>query len=394
MIALLPLAVAALAAPDIAPNPRNRSAMDLAPDRATTQVAMRTEVVELILHEDFAEVRAVFDMEHTGTEPETLEVGFPTEARPVARSVRGGLDYGGAFNGGGVIYAFSASVDGVEVKATRKEVDKDDPREVHRKWVCWPMTFQPKQRCRVEVRYEVETRDDFYLEQRSPLRTRELIYVLKTGGGWHDTIGSARILLRAADGFSLDRVGPVDPAPTIKRKGEWEWLIKDFEPDKDIRVGYRVFQDSKHAVERLTAELEKRPDDAVAILELAENNELLGNHAAAAAGFARIADWNREKPGQPRYRRPKLVNIRLHNRSVAYLAARNYAAAGELELAREPWARRAAGELDELIRTTASFIERYKDNPKVDLDGSRARLELSRKRRAEMAKLIELDDRR
>ena len=30
---------------------------------------------------------------------------------------------------------------------------------------------------------------------------------------------------------SLDRVGPVDPAPTTKRKGEWEWLIEDFEPE-------------------------------------------------------------------------------------------------------------------------------------------------------------------
>ncbi len=394
MIALLPLAVAALAAPDIAPNPRNRSAMDLAPDRATTRVAMRAEVVELVLHEDFAEVRAVFDMEHTGDEPETLEVGFPTEARPLVKSVREGLDHGDFMSGGGVIYAFSAAVDGVEVKATRKEVDEGDPREVHRKWVCWPMTFQPKQRCRVEVRYEVETKDDFFLEQRSPLRTRELIYVLKTGGGWHDTIGSARILLRAAEGFSLDRVGPVHPAPTAKRKGEWEWLIKDFEPDKDIRVGYRVFRDSRHAVERLTAELEKRPDDAVAILELAENNETLGNHAAAAAGYARIADWNREKPGQPRYRRPRLVNIRLHNRSVAYLAARNYAAAGDLVLAREPWARRAAGELDELIKRTSNFIERYKDNPKVELDDSRTRLELARKRRAEMARLIESGDTR
>ena len=392
MIAVLPLAVLTLAAPDIAPNPRNRSAMDLAPDRASTEVAMRAEVVELVLHEDFAEVRAVFYMEHTGDEPETLEVGFPTEARPLVKSIRDGLGHGYQFDGGGVIYAFSASVDGVEVKAERKEVDADDPREVHRKWVCWPMTFKPKQKCRVEVRYEVETRDDFYLEQRTPLRTRELIYVLKTGGGWHDTIGSARILLRAGEGFGLDRVGPVDPVPTTKRKGEWEWLIEDFEPDKDIRVGYRVFRDSKHAVERLTAALEKQPDDAVLILELAENNEVLGNHAAAAAGYARIADWSREKPGQPRFRLPRLVSSRLYNRSVAYLAARNYAAAGDLERAREPWARRAAGELDELIKRTTNFIKRYEDNPKVELDESRARLKIARERRAEMTKLLKGGD--
>lgn len=388
MISALPLAVLTLATPDIAPNPRNRSAMDLAPNVVTTEVAMRAEVVELVLHEDFAEVRAVFDMEHTGDESETLEVGFPTEARPLTKSVRKGLDYGGSFGGGGVIYAFSASVDGVEIQAERKEVDEDDPREIHRKWVCWPMTFKPGQRCRVEVRYEVETRDDFYLEPRSALRSRELIYVLKTGRGWHDTIGSARILLRAAEGFGLDRVGPCEPAPTTKREAEWEWLIEDFEPDQDIRVQYRVFRDAKHAVKRLTADLEERPDDAVGFLDLAENHAAIGSYARAAECYARLADWGGGENPRRRYRYPKIVTMRLYDTSAAFLAARNYAAAGEPDLAREPWARRAAEELDKRIESLTDYIERYALDSRFNLEGERAKLKQVQAYRDELSRLF------
>ena len=131
------------------------------------------------------------------------------------------------------IHAFGER-DGVEVKAERKS-RRDDPREVHRKWVCWPMTFAEAE---VPRRGALRGRDDdFYLEQRPSEDSSRS--TLKTGGGQHDTIGSARIL-RAGEGFDLDRVGPVDPVPTTKRKGEWEWLIEDFEPDKDIRGLSRV----------------------------------------------------------------------------------------------------------------------------------------------------------
>ena len=77
-----------------------------APDhRASTENTKAwAEVVELVLHEYPAgRQRAVFFMEHTGDEPETLEVGFPTEARPLAKSIRDGLlGHGHQFDGGGV----------------------------------------------------------------------------------------------------------------------------------------------------------------------------------------------------------------------------------------------------------------------------------------------------
>lgn len=336
----LPAFLVVLCVPDIAPNPRHRSALDLSPrDAEQTGVAMRAEVVELFLHPDHAEVKAVFDLEHTGSEPETLEVGFPTEARPIERGIDKGLEYARSFYDGGTIYGFSAEVDGVPVKAESKKVDEDDPRKVHRSWVCWPMEFAPGQKRRVSLRYEVETRDAFYLDPTSALEPRELFYVLKTGRGWKDVIGSARIVLRTAPGVDLDmrHIQETSPAPTSKTDGEWEWLFENFEPDEDIRVRYNVHRDAEQAVERLRPQLEKQPDQFLLMFDLAENLAALGQHAEAAPLFGRLADWISGRPGvdRPRSRIPKIVHVRRYYRPVSWLAAVSYQAAGEPELAIE-----------------------------------------------------------
>jgi tetratricopeptide (TPR) repeat protein len=389
MISALPLALLAFVPTDIAPNPRNRSALDLAPAEGeqATEIAMRAEVVELVLHEDYAEVRAVFDMQHTGSVTESLEVGFPTEATPIPRSVREGLDYSGGFDGGGTIYAFQAEVDGESIEAERKQVDEDDEREVHRHWVCWPMEFAPGQRRRIEVRYEVETKDSMYLEPQTALQPRELIYVLKTGRGWKDTIGSARILLRAAEGFDLGRVDWTTPKPTLVREGEWEWRFEDFEPDQDIRVRYRVYKDAKEAVVRITAALVEQPDNAVLLLDLADNRAALGQYAEAAELYARLADWGRDEPPRRGGRQPKAVFHRLYYPTAEFLAARNYAAAGQLELAREPWARRAVPILDKRIESLRRFVDRARADDR-DPGKYGKLLEEALARREELARLL------
>ena len=57
---VLPAFLAVLCVPDIAPNPRHRAALDLSPRSSEqTGIAMRAEVVELFLHPDHAEVKAV-----------------------------------------------------------------------------------------------------------------------------------------------------------------------------------------------------------------------------------------------------------------------------------------------------------------------------------------------
>ena len=205
------------------------------------------------------------------------------------------------------------------------------------------MEFAPGQKRRVAVSYEVETKDAMYLKPHSPLQPRELFYVLKTGRGWKDVIGSARIVLRIAPGLDLDlgHIEETSPPPTSKTDDAWEWLFENFEPDEDIRVRYRVHRDAAHAVPRIRAELRKQPDDPVLLLDLAENLAVLDEHAEAAPLFARIADWGTRRTGAPgpdapgRYwKLPKTVFTRIYYRPATFLAASSYTAAGQPELAR------------------------------------------------------------
>lgn len=337
-----------MALPDIAPNPRHRSGLAVGP-RGATEVAMRAEVVELTLHEGHAEVRAVFDLENTSDAAQELEVGFPSEAFPIEAPVDAGLVEGGSpFSRSGTIYAFAAEVDGAPVRSEHKEVDAADARRVHRHWVCWPMTFAGKQQRRVEVRYQVETRDPNYVRPFSPLEPRELIYVLKTGAGWKGVIGDARIVLRCAADMDFARVERVSPAPTQQGEKEWEWHMQSFEPDADIVVRYRAYRDAKDAIERTAAARQARPGDLVLLLDYAMNQEALGEHLVAAEVFARLAAL----PARGS-RADKTLLARTYSQPLEFLAARCWAAAGRPDEVRrwlEPASAAAASRLDNMNR--------------------------------------------
>ena len=384
------LCLAAGPAPDVAPSPTYRKGMDVSPvnGEGSTRVSMRAEVVEITLHPNMAEVRVVFDMVNTGSESETLEVGFPTDARPEPRplAVAGGK----GFSSPGTIYAFRAMVDGVQVEVERKEVDEEDPREIHRNWVCWPMTFEAGQACEIEVSYQVETRDDFYIRPHSPMQAREVIYILQTGRGWHGPIGSARILLRAAEGFDLGRVEEVEPRPTRKEEGLWEWVMKDFEPEEDIRVRYRVIRTPGEALERVLAGRRRAPDEVRWVLDEALCYSLLGKDLEAAEIFEALAIWDVEVHPWARFPENKILSTRLYEITPHFLAARHFAAAGERDRAREPWARMAALQLDERIASIQGYLERYGDDPTHAswLEREREKLARQRERRSEMGAIL------
>lgn len=375
MKALVALAaVLAVGVPDVAPNPRHRSGMDLAP-RDTTEVAMRAEVVEVTLHEAHADVAAVFVLVNTSDGEESLEVGFPTAAKPLARGIAEGLHDEFALWDAGSIYAFVAKVDGERVEAERKSVDEDDPRKEHRDWICWPMHFAPRETMRVEVSYQVETKDALYVEPYSPLQPREVTYVLKTGRGWKDTIGSARVLLRTAGTITLDHVERTSPQPTARTEDTLEWNFEDFEPDADVTVRYRLYRDAADAVARIAPQLEEHPNHAELVLDWAENQAALGNHAEAAAAFARIATW-REKVGLV----PKTVFARCYERPAEYQAARACRLAGDVDGARR-WIAAAIEVVDQRLASARTSLAHASDARKPEYESRVATLE---KLRAEL----------
>lgn len=263
---LLILTVAAAWLADVAPDPVSRTGEALAPHRKT-QIEMTAEVVTITLGSEEARVKAVFSLKNTGKEGEKLEVGFPTAVMPGEYSVsREKVDV--KRWGDAVIRDFKASVDGKEVKAEAKHANQTKEYYV-RGWLCWTMEFDAGQARTVEVSYRFATRDDNYTTS-SPLRNRQATYILKTGAGWKNAIGSAKVILEF--GEITDRhLIKAAPEPTSKEAGSWTWQWKDWEPDTDILLQYRVYADAKEAAAKLADVVAKNGDDGDALLDLADN---------------------------------------------------------------------------------------------------------------------------
>lgn len=336
------------AAPDIAPSPLRRSSDGLAPAKPTA-VAMVAETVTITVHEDRADVRAVFDMRNTAAETEELEVGFPS-----GKPTQGFFVYSEEAFVWREDYLedFQALVDGERVEA-RRGVFREKTLLGNPVWLCWPMRFEPGQARRVEVSYGVVTRDDFYTPP-SPLRNREVTYVLKTGAGWHGPIGSAEVILELGSRDSRHIVDATPRGYTIDHEGpclRWKW--KDLEPDFDILVRYRVFADAEDAVARIAPKVEEIRDRSL-LLDLGAHFEALGRHEEAARVFERLHDSETladERVGSRTLRDYVAYSqSREADRSYvppAMLAARNHRLAGEDDLA-AVWAKRAIDRLEEV----------------------------------------------
>jgi len=331
--------------PDIAPFVVPRAGENLAPV-ASTHVAMRAEVVTVTLHEDSADVHAVFELENTADTAEELEVGFPSAAQP-SSSRSSGDSFEVLSWGEDTIADFKVKIDGLEVAPRRRMTRKTDGEPGwHKFWLCWPMNFTARAAHRVEVAYTVATKDPNYTEP-SALENRQVTYVLKTGRGWAGAIGSARILLRVEDGLGLDHVAETAPQPTARSESEWEWRFEEFEPDTDILVRYRVYRDAEDAVAKLRDRLAARKGDSQEpdpelLLDYAENLAAAGHHADAAAAFERVRDF--ERGHGLRYNRRRTSYV-----PTAYSIADCYRKAGDTANA-AAWRERAIDDIEGLIR--------------------------------------------
>ncbi len=295
--------LAASPIPDIAPFAIPREGETLAP-ASPTRVEMTKETVDLTLHRDFASVKAKFWLRNSADAKESLEVGFPSAAQPVHIHFH---DNGVRVSkwGKNAIRDFRATVDGeaVEAKPTRKDVAS---LPEHHNWLCWKMDFAPRGERIVEVEYEVASKDENYIETHC-LQARQLTYVLKTGKGWHGPIGHAHITLRAADGLTLGHVDRTVPAPTQQSDDVLEWKIDSFEPERDVLIRYRVYEDAKDAVTQIRAKLQK-PQSRQAVprhwLDLAENLETLKRWREAGEAFEKVHAYERKinHPYRPGYR--------------------------------------------------------------------------------------------
>jgi len=209
---------------DMAP-PANPPGTNLQPGTETTQVRMMAETVLIDVKNDTtpnslgsAAVTADFTMRNLGSNDESMAARFPISSS----------------NG----YGKFPEITDVVIKVNGKQIsyrraEYPDVRTWDQSTVPWAefdVTFPVGQDVPVEVSYNLQGTgfpDEPYTSYT---------YVLETGAGWKDTIGSADIILRLPypadlENIALDETGTGQTTPGGKLQGnEMRWHFENFEP--------------------------------------------------------------------------------------------------------------------------------------------------------------------
>lgn len=224
---LILLLIALLAFPssiraDVAP-PINPPGSNLQPGAESTQVRMVSETVLIEVNRDTAKaslgsahVTANFVMRNLGTSAESMAVRFPVSAN----------DGRGQYP---EIRDIVVKVDGQKTPTRRAEYPDVRYQEEIVPWVEFDVTFPVNQDVNIEVAYNLDGSGYF------PYTA--FYYVLATGAGWKDTIGSADITLRLPYEASLQnialniQIGWAETTPGGSIQGnEMRWHFENFEP--------------------------------------------------------------------------------------------------------------------------------------------------------------------
>ena len=166
---------------DVAP-PESPPGVIISPGNETTQVRMASEVVTLTLltgpdQVGKATTTADFVLHNLGSADENMAVRFP-------------LTYGEALSSPGVYHEikdFKVQVGGVPVPTTRiTSVDANSGSTIP--WASFPVKFPVGQDVKINATY---TAQGFGYDPLLNFR-----YILETGAGWKDTIGSGDIIVK------------------------------------------------------------------------------------------------------------------------------------------------------------------------------------------------------
>ncbi len=184
---------------------------------------MVSEVVEITLNaSNDIIIKASFIMENLSDNEEQMDVYFPL-------SFMGGdindLNSCQPFPEYAEIKDFSARIDGKAVETHKKyekvinNTQSDMPSEVEIPcWAYFAVTFPPEKDVSIQVSYN------------SPV----LSYILATGAGWNDTIGSADIYIRFPYELNELNFHYCMPNDCSVRINEIYWHYENFEPDFSI----------------------------------------------------------------------------------------------------------------------------------------------------------------
>ncbi|MBI5945488.1 MAG: tetratricopeptide repeat protein [Chloroflexi bacterium] len=228
-ISIILLTFILLAAPsavlaDIAP-PANPPGTNIQPGAETTQVRMAAETVLIDVKDNgdlgAARITADFTMRNLGKVSESMAVRFPVTAND-------------GFGNYPEIQELVIKVDGQQIPFQRvnypdiRYQDQDVP------WAEFNVTFPAGQDVAVQVAYN--------LNGSGYMPFTAFYYILETGAGWKDTIGSADIILRlpypaSTQNVIMDmQIGWAETFPGVIAGNEVRWHFDNFEPAFDGAV--------------------------------------------------------------------------------------------------------------------------------------------------------------
>jgi hypothetical protein len=208
-------------------------------------------------------VTASFTMQNQGDAPESFEVWFPIGAND------------GYFNIV-TVANFQAWVNGNPVETGRRETEGEFGDTLP--WAAWPVDFPVGEPVQLAVAYDLPATFEF--------QRYRFDYVLETGSGWWDVIGTGTFTFRlpyeiTGENASLrtNNLGEI-PIDSLAVSGdEMRWTFSNLEPDRGDNIELRVISPSVwEEILAARAGVEASPDSAEAHLRLA--------HALTAAmGF-------------------------------------------------------------------------------------------------------------
>ncbi len=221
-LTLILLAFPSTVLADVAP-PANPPGSNLQPGSETTQVRMVAETVQIDVKADnslgSAHLTADFTMRNLGSQSESMAVRFPITAND-------------GFGNYPEIKELVIKVNGQQISFQRASYpdiryqDKDVP------WAEFNITFPAGQDVAIQVAYNLNG------SGYSPFTA--FYYILETGAGWKDTIGSADIILRlpypaSTQNVIMDlQIGWAETTSGGMFNGnEVRWHFDNFEPGPD-----------------------------------------------------------------------------------------------------------------------------------------------------------------
>lgn len=228
---------------DVAP-PQMPPGANLNPGEEVTQVRMVAETVIIDVRQDpqdakgaIANTVAMFTMRNLGTTEESMQARFPLSFST------GGSDGFGNYPEIGNI---AVKVNGNPVP-TRREMQPGlpiDPRFTPERaeipWAVFDVTFPPGQDVTIEVSYPV---NGFGYYPYEAFR-----YILETGAGWNDTIGTVDIIVRLpydATAYNIwltqDTTGYSSTTPNATLSGrDIRWHYENLEPTQENNIEVTV----------------------------------------------------------------------------------------------------------------------------------------------------------